>query len=485
MKSSGFVFASWLAASVASAAPVYQPVPAAPACPRDGLGNVFAKLDAGQEVKIAYFGGSITAAAGWRPKTLQWFQQTWPNAKVSEIHAAIGGTGSDLGVYRLQQDVLRHKPDLIFVEFAVNDGGTLPEDIWRAMEGIVRQVWRQDPNIDICYVYTYRDGYEKDLNQGNNPRAASADEMLAQHYGIPSINVALRVAEMLRDGTMLVRPAKDADGKPLPPAPGVMLFSSGDGVHPNDEAHGVYRDVIAAALQQFRPLSKPGPHQLKEPFIADHWEAARLVPLQPSMLSGGWSKLLADHRFAKSFGRLMPEIWEATQPGESITFRFSGKGVKLYDLVGPDGGQAMVTVDTKTRGPVPRFDSYCTYHRLQTMTVAANLEPGVHEVRIEIDPKQPDRTPAAKQEKDYPNHDPKKYDGTAMRVGALLLLGGNGTLVWAQQRVPSGVAALLIATVPFWIVLLDWLWQKGKRPGSRVVGGLSLGFAGIILLLGQ
>lgn len=70
-------------------------------------------------------------------------------------------------------------------------------------------------------------------------------------------------------------------------------------------------------------------------------------------------------------------------------------------------------------------------------------------------------------------------------VGALLLLGGNGTLVWAQQRVPSGVAALLIATVPFWIVLLDWLWQKGKRPGSRVVGGLSLGFAGIILLLGQ
>lgn len=70
-------------------------------------------------------------------------------------------------------------------------------------------------------------------------------------------------------------------------------------------------------------------------------------------------------------------------------------------------------------------------------------------------------------------------------VGGLMLLGGNGTLVWAEQRVPSGIAALLIGTVPFWMVLLDWLWQRGKRPGRRVVGGILLGFIGIILLIGQ
>ena len=93
---------------------------------RDGLANVFWKLEAGKEVRIGYLGGSITAQAGWRPKTLKWFQEQYPNATISEINAAIGGTGSDLGVFRLRHDVLRHKPDLLFVEFAVNDGGVSP-----------------------------------------------------------------------------------------------------------------------------------------------------------------------------------------------------------------------------------------------------------------------------------------------------------------------------------------------------------------------
>jgi hypothetical protein len=49
----------------------FQLVPARLFCPRDGLGNVFTKLNAGQEVRIAYFGGSLTAAPGWRVKTLK------------------------------------------------------------------------------------------------------------------------------------------------------------------------------------------------------------------------------------------------------------------------------------------------------------------------------------------------------------------------------------------------------------------------------
>lgn len=69
-------------------------------------------------------------------------------------------------------------------------------------------------------------------------------------------------------------------------------------------------------------------------------------------------------------------------------------------------------------------------------------------------------------------------------VGALLLLGGNGGVVLAERTVPSGVAALLVATVPVWMVVLDWLWHGGARPGPRVVIGLLLGLAGIGLLVG-
>jgi drug/metabolite transporter (DMT)-like permease len=72
----------------------------------------------------------------------------------------------------------------------------------------------------------------------------------------------------------------------------------------------------------------------------------------------------------------------------------------------------------------------------------------------------------------------------ALIVGGLLLLGGNGAVVWAEQTVPSGIAALLVAITPCWMVLLDWLWRGAERPGARTIAGLLLGFGGIALLVG-
>ena len=72
---------------------------------------------------------------------------------------------------------------------------------------------------------------------------------------------------------------------------------------------------------------------------------------------------------------------------------------------------------------------------------------------------------------------------TAVVVGALLLLGGNGGVTWAEQRIPSGVAALLVASVPMWMVVLDALRER-TRPGGAVVAGLAVGLAGIAFLVG-
>lgn len=72
----------------------------------------------------------------------------------------------------------------------------------------------------------------------------------------------------------------------------------------------------------------------------------------------------------------------------------------------------------------------------------------------------------------------------AALVGALLLAGGNGGVSWAEQSVPSGVAALLVATVSLWMVLIEWLRPGGTRPGGRVILGLVLGFAGLAFLMG-
>jgi len=73
---------------------------------------------------------------------------------------------------------------------------------------------------------------------------------------------------------------------------------------------------------------------------------------------------------------------------------------------------------------------------------------------------------------------------TSFIVGTLLLLGGNGGVVVAQHYISSSLAALLVATEPFWIVLLSWLWLKGARPNWKVALGLLVGFVGVYLLIG-
>jgi drug/metabolite transporter (DMT)-like permease len=73
---------------------------------------------------------------------------------------------------------------------------------------------------------------------------------------------------------------------------------------------------------------------------------------------------------------------------------------------------------------------------------------------------------------------------TAGLTGVSLLCVSNGGLSWAEQRVPSGIAALLVATISLWLVILDWLRPRGMRPVPRVFVGLVMGFAGLALLVG-
>ncbi len=400
--------------------PVYHPVKAKLFVPRQGIGNTVSKLKQNEEVRVAYLGGSITAAAGWRVKTTKWLQEQFPNAKIKEIHAAIGGTGSNLGAFRLENDVLQHHPDLVFVEFAVNDGGRQPESIWESMEGIVRQIWTANPQTDICFIYTFRVNNETDLRKGECPRSTSAMELLADHYGIPSINVALKIVELEQQGKL-----KFTSETPL--SEGVILFSK-DGVHPLDQGHEIYTEVIADAIKKLESDSKPVDHtsQLEHPFVAGHWSDAKMIPLNASLLTGNWKKLPEDDTLQKRFGNRMGQIWEADEPGSRLTFRFRGSQAALYDLLGPDGGQVQITVDGKPHTKLtPRFDSYCTYHRIATLNLAQGLDPQmVHTVTVEIHPEQPDRSSVAFRLKS-PEQELKtaKFQGTKIRVGKIMLRG--------------------------------------------------------------
>jgi hypothetical protein len=416
-------FLSFITASFA--ADEFPLVEAKECRPRNGLPNFLAKANtAGAEIKIGYLGGSITAQNGWRPKTLAHFQKTWPQAKFSEINAAIGGTGSDLGVFRLKQDVLDHKPDLMFVEFAVNDGGASPEQIFRCMEGIVRQTWKALPECDICFVYTLTEALAPAMIDGKFQRSASAMEKIADHYGIPTIHMAMEVAKLAKEGKLVWKaklPKTDEEKKTL----GDKFVFAPDSVHPHVETgHELYLQAIVRSLEPINAASKStGAHVLNVPFIATNYEQAKLLPISDATLSKGFTLLdpKADE-FGKRWANRMTTLHKGAQPGETITFQFKGTRCSIYDIVGPDCGQLIITLDDQPSKIVPRFDAYCTYHRLGAFVIGNDLEDKVHTVKIEIHPEQPDK--AAILAKNGNKIDkPERFNATAFYPGAILLVG--------------------------------------------------------------
>ena len=72
---------------------------------------------------------------------------------------------------------------------------------------------------------------------------------------------------------------------------------------------------------------------------------------------------------------------------------------------------------------------------------------------------------------------------SAALIGTLLMVGGNGVVMWAVQKIPSGIAALVVSTMPLWMTVFDWLFYGGPKPTVRVSVGLALGLAGTFLLV--
>ena len=399
---------------------------------RGGIPHVLEKIKAGngKEIRVAYLGGSITAAPGWRVQSLALLQEKHPAVKWTEINAAIGGTGSDLGVFRFGQDVLRFKPDLLFVEFAVNDGGAQPVQIHQAMEGIVRQAWTANAEADIIFVYTVSEPFLAELQAGKFSRAASAMEEVADHYGIPSIHLGIEVAKKAKEGSLIFK--GDAPVKGTEAAPNAPMVFSTDGVHPLVETgHVLYTGAIARsweALGKGSPDVSVSPRLSDAPLRPDHWAAAKLVPITKEMLSGEWILLdggESGDEIAKRFNRLMPEMWLAAKPGAALSFRFKGSVMGFYDLVGPDGGQLKVKLDDGAEKIVPRFDGYCTYHRLSKFQVGSGLDPAVvHAVTVTLDAAAPDKRKILF-EKNLPEMDksPDKYAPNLWHVGSLMLIG--------------------------------------------------------------
>lgn len=405
---------------------------------RGGLPNFYKKLNDGKAVKIAYFGGSITEQNGWRPQSLNYFRSLYPNNKIDQIHAAIGGTGSELGAFRLQQDVLQYKPDLVFVEFAVNDSGARPYRIRQSMEGIVRHIWRELPETDICFVYTLTARDIKNLQEGKAKRSTSTMEEIADLYQIPTVNFGPEIARLEKEGKLIMKTSdkgvSKVSGKALnldsdvPVTKDGKVPFSGDGVHPyQNTGHVIYTDILKRSLPQIAKAGKPGSHlPLPAPMVKDNYENAAMISLDhPGIhVSGPAVKVALDRAPARLFSKRAPGCLKLS-PGAEMTFKFKGSKVNLYNLVGPGCGVIEITLDGNKPRKQKLIDPYCTYYRLATASVADNVNPdAIHTVRIKVLNEKPDKRNILfeRNRADF-DKNPAKYEPIDAYLGAIQIVG--------------------------------------------------------------
>jgi lysophospholipase L1-like esterase len=295
------------------------------------LSKVFERMEAGESANVVFFGGSITWGAGatdpqktsYRALVSSWLEAHAPKATIKSIDAAIGGTGSKLGVFRMDRDVTPYDPDLIFVEFAVNDGES--PDTMETMEGIIRKLHTHAPEAAIVIlVIGAGAGY-------SNLPTWELHRSLAVSYGLPCIDIVSPVMKLVKEG---------------------LSFDDFlcDGCHPNDKGYRIYADTICRELvrmadEEGSPVPFP-----KEPLTENRFESASMVELSKIADPSGWKP--AAPSINGTWYDHQPSRWQSSavvpsKAGAKLQIRKTCSGLGLYFELTRDGGPFVIRADGK------------------------------------------------------------------------------------------------------------------------------------------
>lgn len=394
----------WSGTAGAFAQPVLQS--------RNGLPAFFKKIKSGKSVNIVYLGGSITQAAGYRVKSAAWFKKQFPAVLITSFNAGVGGTGSDLGLFRLPEDVLAHQPDLVFIEFAVNDYGSDSTRIARSMEGMIRQVKTADPRTDICLLYTISEAMLGDYRAGRLPAAVRMMEKLAAYYGLSSVNFAPDVLALQESGKLIFHGDKKPYGKD-------QLVFTADGTHPLDAGHELYTQTLERSLLKLEKLNTLPGKIPEAKYITGSITTGRYDPAHFKS-SRGWKKV-SETDSMRNFLKAFPRLCWSSDSVDSLVVEFEGTQFGLEDVIGPASNGFLIRIDGQKPYKVIRFDKYCSRYRRHYFLLDP-LPVGKHKVVI-----RPDFTPIDKKgllkPEDRALYNNAVYGAQRMYIGNMLIAG--------------------------------------------------------------
>jgi lysophospholipase L1-like esterase len=318
------------------------------------LHAVMEKARRGEEICVAAIGGSITAGGlqtkdpknRYIAKVAEWFTQTFPTAKVTFVNGGIGGTNSLYGAMRVQGDVLAKKPDLVIVEYAVNDNHPVPL-FWLSYEGVLRQILREPRQPAVVQLF---------FMQRKGENAQTNQEMLGRHYNLPMVSFRDAWWPEIHSGRTQWE----------------ELYA--DVVHPNDTGHLRAADLLIALLKEVNESPAPeapasaSPAALPAPMISalfDPCRYAQNADLTPTQ-NEGWTRSTDGKK------------WESPSSTDAaIEFAFSGELLFAgYDI--DKEAEAHITFTIDGGAPQPLKSS------ANRLPLAEDLPPGPHRVRFEL-----------------------------------------------------------------------------------------------------
>ncbi len=307
---------------------------------RNDLHNTLYKLKEEKKLKVLYFGGSVTYGVGasdrektsWRALFTNYLKESYPDAEIESIDAAISGTGSLLGLYRLEHDVIPHNPDLIFIEYAINDFFLRDgeDQIKIQNETMIRRLYEMNPNIDIVYIFT--EGIASSTTGGREGlhRGAKPQNAVAEHFGINSIRVGRALTDSISDKSS----ASSAEWK--------QYFQ--DGVHPVDKGYAAYFDVLKDFFENQEKIYKDGEikaHKIPEKPLLGVMEKYTMISGEAleNAVTGDWvfdkrTQYAANTEVVYK-GAIFPRA-----SGKEMTYTFTGKGLSLF-FAGSGGYQSL------------------------------------------------------------------------------------------------------------------------------------------------
>ena len=244
----------------------------------DRLLSVMERADKGDKITVAFLGGSITEGSVasddkncYAYLTYRWWCSTFPDARIQYVNAGIGGTPSLLGVGRCNEDILDYEPDVVYIEFSVNDVD-LP-NVSEIYEGLLRKVLysKSNPAVVVINNGFYNDG--RTVQDVHNK--------LASYYGIPAISIVDTLVACTLDGRIPIR-----DITP-------------DDLHPNDRGHillaGVIRYVQDKIYNEY--LDKRIDLKLQNSVLSESADPGCTAHMLPALTGNSYETL---HRYNSS-----------------------------------------------------------------------------------------------------------------------------------------------------------------------------------------